>query len=119
MKLYTICPVCIAVSGTWLTLSFLAAWEYVALSAFLIPISLLMGGTVVGISSRCRSLFGKAVVVLIGLPLAYFFITHLTKMVVALEFALLVIIAFIVFSNKDRKANRDVGDLEKKMKQCC
>lgn len=118
MKHYSLCPLCIGVSGLWLGLSALVAWG-LAPHAFLLPVALLMGGSVVGIALQMPSFKWKTATTAIGMFLAYLLVSNLSKKVVLVEFAVLLSIAVILFSRKDAVEKQNVFDLEEKMKQCC
>jgi drug/metabolite transporter (DMT)-like permease len=116
------------------------AWGYLESSVYLIPIALLMGGTVVGIAyqgerklnwASQHPLLWKILVVFLGMPAAYFFITNLSKSIVITELILLILIAHFFFikrpawssgSKPDKSLPADeagIRDIEEQMKQCC
>jgi hypothetical protein len=126
-----ICPTCVVVSSLWLALSAGVAWDYLALSIYLVPIALLMGGTVVGIAylgeKKChwaaqnQSLW-KALVIAGGMILAYVLLMNLSKFVVIVEFVILLVIAYFLFSKglsfADSGSKR-ITEIEEKMEHCC
>ncbi len=114
-----ICRLCAGVSSLWLILSAGVAWSYLSLQTFLVPIALLMGGTVVGIAYQRYSLRWKTTVILLGMPLAYLLVTNLSKTTVIIEFILLVIIAYALFVRKEPADHERIRELEEKMKNCC
>lgn len=130
---YNICPICAAVSSTWLLMSAGVAWGYLTATAFLIPISLLMGGTVVGIAYLGEKRFNwavqhpqkwKSVVTVIGMTIAYLLVTNLAKFVVGIELIIIITLAYLFFIKKPTKPNvgvkdTEVGRIEKQMEQCC
>lgn len=126
-----ICPICVVVSSVWLILSWGVVWGYLNGSAFLIPIALLMGGSVVGINhlgeKRCQwaashSLQWRSLVILVGMPTAYLFITNLNEFVVIVEAVALIIIAYFFFIKQPSAggfAKKRISEIEEQMKHCC
>lgn len=110
-----ICPICVGVSSLWLGLSVGVAWGYLTASMFLIPIALLMGGTVTGIAYLGEKKW-KTLVILTGMPTAYLLVTHLTKFIVVAELSALIIIAYFLFN---RRLPKTASNIEKQMEQCC
>lgn len=115
---FRICYVCVTVSGLWLTMSALSAWGFAPLAVLITPIALLMGGSVVGIAYQRSSLRWKITTIAIGMPVAYFLVTNISKKVVGIEIIILLVIAYILFSKK-RGDHHSTVALEKQMKQCC
>src|SRR3989338_1204242 len=68
------CPICAAVSGTWLVLSAGVAWGFLTPSAWLIPVALLMGGSVIGIANKMEN--HKKLIIVLGMPIAYLLVTN-------------------------------------------
>lgn len=132
MKIH-ICPLCVIVSGTWLMLSIGVAWGYLSIALYGLPIALLMGGTVVGIAyqgerrlhwASRNNLLWKTVIVALGMPIAYMFVTHLSKSVVGIELVLLLVIAYFFFVKRPMRSrgsvsNTRISDIEEKMEHCC
>lgn len=131
-----ICPVCASVSFLWISLSALAAWGYIELDDFIIVIALLMGGTVVGVSYLGEKKYlwaarypqkWKFSVIIIGMFLAYLALINLSKPVVAVEALILSAFAYLFFIRDSRRNvegsrsdnDRNIREIEKKMKQCC
>lgn len=115
-----ICPICVVVSFLWLVFSVGVAEGFLAFSAFLVPIALLMGGTVVGIANRSDSIGWKTLIILLGMPLAYFAVSHLSMSVVIIEFIVMLIIALLLFVKRTGgKDDSSVRKLEKQMERCC
>lgn len=132
-----ICPICVAVSSLWLVLSAGVAWGYLELSVYLVPIALLMGGTVVGIAylgeKKCRwaaqhQLLWKILVIAGGMPLAYLLIINLNKFIVIIELIIIVKIAYFFFiksskvtsgSNNLSADQTGISEIEEQMEQCC
>jgi len=128
-----ICPICVTVSSIWLILSAGIAWDFLDLPTFIVPIALLMGGTVVGIAYQGEKKFRWAVknrflwkilVIGAGMSIAYASILNLNKFVVFAEISVLFIIAYFFFTppsykQSDGSADQNVDELKEKMKQCC
>lgn len=119
---------CVGVSSLWLAMSAGVAWGYFAPAAFLIPIALLMGGTVVGIAyrgeKRCRwaaqhPQIWKTLILLIGMPIAYVLVINITKFTIVVEFVFLFVIACFLFIDRDSSKNPRASGIEGKLKHCC
>ena len=128
-----ICPICAIVSGTWLILSAGVAWDHLNLSAYLAPIALLMGGTVVGVAYQGEKklywaskhpLLWKMLVVFLGMPIAYLLVNNLNKQIVIIELVSLILISYFFFVNRpakpgELKSNEKIRDIEEQMDKCC
>ena len=125
-----ICPICVIVSGIWLILSAGVAWGYLASEQFMIPIAILMGGSVVGIAyqgekkfiwASTHSLIWKIIIIFSGMPAAYLFVINLSKPLVVTEFILLIIIAYFFFIKRLKQPGglHTISQIEKQMEQCC
>ena len=113
-----LCSICASVSGLWLVLSAGVAWGYLS-ATWLIPIALLMGGSVVGIAYQRHSMRWKATAIAIGMPLSYVLITRLTKTTVFIELIVLLAIAYAIFVKRNDTQSPNESALEEQMKQCC
>ena len=132
-----ICPICVVVSSLWLVLSAGVAWGYLEPSVFIVPIALLMGGTVVGIAyvgekkyrwAAQHQLLWKTLVISGGMSLAYFFLMNLNKFIVALELLILIKISYFFFikrpsktasGSKNLPVQAGISEIEEQMEQCC
>lgn len=126
-----ICPICIVVSLIWFGLSAGVAWGYLAPATYLIPVALLMGGTVVGIAylgeKKCRwaaqhQLLWKILVIAGGMPFAYLLIMNLNKLIVVVELIILLKIAYFFFikqSSKPASGSKEISKIEEQMERCC
>lgn len=125
-----ICPICVTVNSLWLVLSGGVAWGLLPSAIFILPIALLMGGTVVGIAYLGEKRYSwaavhpqlwKIVEITGGMLLAYFFVSRLTKTVVVIEFLVLLIIAYFLFVKPSsvKTIGGNIRKLEEQMKQCC
>ena len=119
-----ICPICAAVSGTWLILTALVLFGYLNFEIFLPLISLLMGGTVVGVAYQIGK--RKPVVISVGMLLAFWAVRILSFKVFILEIAVLAMLAYLLFVKRnggDKPAlpqdSKTRELLEEKMKNCC
>lgn len=126
-----ICPTCATVSLIWLALSVGVVLNLLDSDAFLTPIALLMGSTVVGIAYTAEKKWSwanshpnlwKALSISGGLILAYFLATNLSPGIVALEALILFLVGYLLFVKKtsvDADRGSRVSDIEKQMENCC
>lgn len=133
-----ICLICVGVSSAWFFLSVLAVWGFVQPEKILLPIALLMGGSVVGIAysgeKRCswaarHPLLWKSLEIGGGMPLAYALIVNLSKEVVVLELLILLVISYFFFFKQPSKMaaapqslsndGSQVSNIEEKLQDCC
>ena len=126
-----ICYICVCVSMVWFVFSAGVAWGYLSPTTYLIPIALLMGGTVVGVSymGEKRLIWPaknpqkwKISVILVGMFTAYILLTHLTKVVVFIELILLFIMAIIFFISRSSQmtgGSKKNSKLEELIESCC
>lgn len=117
---FKICPLCLMVSGLWLILSAGVAWGWLAPAVWQLPIALLMGGTVIGVTNRVGALRRKTLTLGLGFLLAYLAVTHLSKVTFILELIIMCIIALLLFRRPDgTRLDPRVRQLAKQMEQCC
>ncbi|MEK9175758.1 MAG: hypothetical protein AAB795_04205 [Patescibacteria group bacterium] len=114
-----ICPICVAVSGTWLLIQIGVYGGLLMANNWILVAAIAMGGTVVGIAYQKQSLFWKSIVITIGMPVAYLFVTHINPLVIVLEIIILLIFAYMFFLKQGSTRNYNVRDLETKLKNCC
>ena len=125
---FQVCPICAGVFLTWVWLIIAYTIGYQINLA--IP-ALLMGGSVVGIAyqlekkfrnlSAGRILLWKVFFIPAGFIAAYGILEQLPA-VFLLAIVLLLLISFVLLSSKDSTKNshlETVGDIEKKMEDCC
>ncbi|OGF64469.1 hypothetical protein A2661_02925 [Candidatus Giovannonibacteria bacterium RIFCSPHIGHO2_01_FULL_45_24] len=116
-----ICPICSAVSGTWLILTALVLAGYLPSETFLPLIALLMGGTVVGIAYRFEK--QRPLIIGAGMLLAFLAVRNMTFPVFLLELVVVAGLAYFLFFRKIETAepqNKKAREsLEEKMKRCC
>lgn len=125
---FQICPICAGVSGTWL-------WMYAGMiinpsliSNFQLPISILMGGTVVGIAYQIEKrlptgrspLLWKTLFIPVGFAAAYSLVNFWW-----MPFSAAAVVAAglaWIFLKPNRRAAKDSSIIEKlksKLKDCC
>ena len=137
-----ICPVCAAVSGTWLLLSAGILFGYISKTDFLPIILLLMGGTIVGIAYQGEKsvawatrnpLWWKLIVITTGVAISFWATKNLDSRVLLLETAALVVLVYLFFfsgigkkpslENAGRplveKNSGKIKAIEEKLKNCC
>ncbi|OGG64283.1 hypothetical protein A3C94_00495 [Candidatus Kaiserbacteria bacterium RIFCSPHIGHO2_02_FULL_55_17] len=124
---FTVCPICAGVFLTWVGLlgAHVAGYEIV----MTVP-ALLMGGSVVGIayqlekryrglSSGARTLF-KVLFIPIGFIAAYAVLEQeWTVFLSAIAFLAVLTTWFVSLSRTAGPRKEAIGDIEKKMKDCC
>lgn len=130
---FSVCAICVGVSGAWVFLT-LAVLAGLAPEAFYLPvITLLMGGTVVGIAYQAERTFGwqgeksfwlKFVIIVVGFYFAHIAVGALSWMTFAFELAALAVLAYLFFVRKQSSGvnvpdSVKVAELEKQMKDCC
>ena len=122
-----VCPICAGVFITWVWL--LGAYFLGYQINLMIP-ALLMGGSVVGIAYQLekkarnlsveRLLLWKVLFIPAGFVTAYSLLAQLwTVLLFAVVFLFLVSFLFLFRSRKLDSREEAVGDIEKKMKDCC
>jgi len=114
-----ICLICTVISAIWLSLSAGIAWGFLS-SAYLTAVALLMGGTVVGIAYQADRKF-KLFIILLGMPLAYLFVANLNRLIVVIEFVIIILIAYLLFVKSfGTEDNTSLSKrIEEKLKHCC
>ena len=114
-----ICLICTVISAIWLSLSAGIAWGFLS-SAYLTAVALLMGGTVVGIAYQVDRKF-KLFIILLGMPLAYLFVANLNRLIVVIEFVIIILIAYLLFVKSfGTEDNTSLSKrIEEKLKHCC
>lgn len=127
---WKICVVCAGVSLTWLTLTALILKGLVPSSLFLIPVAILMGGTVVGIVFQgekrfewARNLFyWKAPVTVIGFIITYLLLINMSWTGLVFELILLGFLTYFLFLQPNAGKSpqgENVSELEERLKDCC
>ena len=126
------CPLCIGVSGTWVLLSFAILAGFLPRDIYLDVITLLMGGTVVGVAYQAEKKFrwrgekafwSKFAVIVAGFYAAHVAVGGLSWTVFAIELFVLVILAYLFFIRQDganlKSHSAKVEKLEKELENCC
>ena len=128
---FKICPICAGISGSWLILTagiLLARWS----GGYMLPIAMLMGGTVVGIAFQGEAKFNwakkgiymwKAPVIILGMPVAYWLFQNMSLTTLAVEILILSVLIYFFFIRSSHAGKNIDGhhvvELEDKMKNCC
>lgn len=125
---FGVCPVCAGVAGTWL---WMFAARYYGYPADINIISLLMGGSVVGITYQLERKIRPGKIMawkilfipagfMLSYNLIYFSWLYLILSIVAILSLLFIFLVWPVSGSMDSKNNgRNVEGLEEKMKNCC
>ncbi len=134
---FKLCPVCAGVSGTWILLTALMLGDIIPDSSFIIPVSILMGGTVVGIAYQGEKslqwvsrypVAWKLAVMVIGFSLVYGAVQYMSWTTLSFELAVLAVVSYLFFirrgvSGLPSPAHPDddpnVKKIEKGLEQCC
>lgn len=134
---FKICPVCAGVSGTWLILTAGILSDLLPAASYQLPIAVLMGGTVVGISYQgektllladWHGLVWKALVTVVGFPAAYLSLLNMSWKLLGFEVILLSTLLYLFFVRpsvkiksqmRSAKEIADIDRLERKMEECC
>lgn len=131
MVLPSLCPICLGVSLTWLTLTALMLSGLLLTTFYLLPTAVLIGGTVVGVvyqgEKKFKAMKGftpKLVVLLGGFILAYLFLENLSWSTLAAATTILIPLAYLFFLRPPRigttgASSKAVEELEDKMEDCC
>jgi hypothetical protein len=125
---FKICPVCAGVSGTWLWMLIGMSLGQLPITNYQLPVSILMGGSVVGIAyqiekrlpSNRSPLLWKILFVPAGFAAVYSAVNFRWPVFGALVIYL-GIIAYWFWrpSQKHQGESRKTRELEEKMKKCC
>lgn len=103
---FKICPICAAVSLTWLLISLGISGGVLFSGEWLLILGILMGGTVVGIAYqfekkiawlRERGVLSKLLIVSAGFLLVYFTLINMSFSVILFELLILGILAYVLF----------------------
>lgn len=125
---FKVCPICAGVSGTWL---WMLAGMFLGLlptSNFLLPTSILMGGSVVGIAYQIEKrlpsgrspLVWKILFIPSGFAAVYTLISsQWTPSMILIVFLGALSLIFIRPRKEHVPASKTVEELEEKMKNCC
>lgn len=134
---FKLCPVCAGVSSTWIILTALMLGGIISDSSFIIPISILMGGTVVGIAYQGEKSLRRAkrypvawklAIVAVGFPLAYGAVQYRSWTTFTVELVFLVGLVYLFFVRRGvadaphtphRGDSSNVHKIEKGLEQCC
>jgi hypothetical protein len=127
-----ICPICVGVSSLWLLLTVGIVWGFLSPDQFIVPIALLMGGSVVGIAylgekkfrwASDNQKFWKAIVIIVGMTLAYILVSNISKTTLFIELIMMFYLAYLFFIKtpnlQHENTSKHVEEIEKQMEQCC
>lgn len=134
---FKLCPVCAGVSGTWIILTALMLGNVIPDSLFIIPVSILIGGTVVGIAYQGeKSLLWvkhypvawKLAVMVVGFSLVYGAVQYMSWTTFGIELVALAGVVYLFFIRRGVSGAihtahpgdaQDVKKIEKGLEQCC
>src|SRR3989344_2880435 len=113
---FRICPICAGVSGTWI---WLLASRFLGYEIDLIILALLMGGSVVGLSSKLDKNW-KIPFIPLGFIATYnLLLENWTILLISLVILSLLSFAFLLLHKKSNLNKETNQELEQKMKNCC
>lgn len=130
---FSVCAICAGVSGAWILLSFIILTG-IAPAAFYLPvITLLMGGTVVGIAYQAEKTFSwqgeksfwlRLAIIIVGFYFAHIAVGALSWPVFVFELILLVVLIYLFFARHNagatpKQRSAKAMELEEQMKSCC
>lgn len=129
---FSVCALCAGVSGAWVLLTFAILAGFARAEFYLDVITLLMGGTVVGIAYQAERTFGwqgeksfwtRLAIIIIGFYLAHIAIGALGWTTFIIELVALAVLIYLFFIKKHYGANQPhsqkAAELEEEMKNCC
>ena len=123
---FKVCPICVGVSGTWL---WMLIANYFGYAMDVIIISMLMGGSVVGIAYQLekkikpeKGMAWKVLFIPTGFAIAYkviyFSWFHLIILLAVISLLLFIFLDWSMF-RRDSGRNSKVSYIEKEMENCC
>ena len=120
-----VCPVCAGVFLTWLWMFIGMFLGKLSIANYQLPISVLMGGTVVGLMSKLEQfinpkfvLIWKVVFVVSGFTAVYSLITNQWG-IFAIGVIVDIVATFIFKTYGAEKENLNLKELKEKIKNCC
>src|SRR3989344_1296003 len=128
---FSVCAICAGVSGAWVLLSFAILTDLAQAAVYLSVITLLMGGTVVGIAYQAEKKFGwqgeksfwlRFAIIAVGFYAAHVAVGSLSWPVFVFELAVLSALAYLFFVRRDASAgphSPEAEKLEKELENCC
>lgn len=131
---FKVCPICAGVSVTWFLISIGIYNGFLEAADWIMLLTMLMGGTVVGIAYQAEKTFrwakennvlSKTLIILVGFPLAYLAIENLALSTIFTETVLMAILVYFFFikkredSSSHPKDGERISDLEKQLEECC
>lgn len=124
---FKICPICAGVSGTWAWMLVGMFLGFLPTPDLLLPTSILMGGSVVGIAYRLEKrltggnmpLFWKSAFMIAGFATAYELVSfRWGYATIAFVMVALIGLFFPKFAGED-KDEKKIKEIEKGLEQCC
>ena len=129
---FQVCALCAGVSGAWVLLTLAILADFAPPKFYLDVITLLMGGTVVGIAYQAEKTFGwqgeksfwaRFAVIIVGFYLAHIAVGALSWTTFAIELVALAVLIYLFFIRKHDGASQPhsakAAELEEQMKNCC
>ena len=113
------CPICVLISSIWLLITIGLWLGFLESLGWQLAAAVAMGGSVVGIAYQKASRRWKVSVISLGLPVAYLLVSRINALSIGVEILLLSVFAYILFFRKEISQNRQTGELEEKLKNCC
>jgi hypothetical protein len=131
---FKVCPICAGVSLTWLWILVGILLDALPVTSYQLLVSILMGGTVVGIAYQGEKSMNiasknflkfRTAIIVPGFILVYFALANVSWLTLIIEAAVLTVVTYLFFILPSDKAislptdKRKVAELEEKMKECC
>lgn len=131
---FSVCAICAGVSGAWVLLSFAILTDLAQAAVYLSVITLLMGGTVVGIAYQAEKRFGwlgeksfwfRFGIIAVGFYAAHAAVGSLSWPTFAVEIVFLAALVYVFFVRQNnggadpKKHSVKAGKLEKELENCC
>ncbi|KKU16853.1 MAG: hypothetical protein UY26_C0002G0065 [Candidatus Jorgensenbacteria bacterium GW2011_GWA1_48_13] len=131
---FKVCPICAGVSGTWFLLLIGILSGVLLVTSYQLLVSILMGGTVVGIAYQGEKSMGVApenflkfrtATIVPGFILVYFAVNNISWLTLVVEAVALAAVTYLYFvlpfskSISSPRDNQKIAELEEKMKNCC
>ena len=129
---FSVCALCAGVSGAWVLLSLAILTGAAPADLYLPVITLLMGGTVVGIAYQAEKKFGwrgekafwfRFAIIFVGFYAAHIAVGGFGWSVFTIELFVLATLAYLFFIRQDganlKSHSAKVEKLEKELENCC
>lgn len=126
LGLMNVCPVCAGVAGTWLWMLAGMALGQLSDDQFVLPVAVLMGGSVVGIwyqiEKRLKvgmAILPKALFLALGFATVYAVLLQSWKSAGLLVVPLAIFSFVIVMRSPTPQRDQGKSELEQRMEKCC